>query len=448
MQTPFIGSEAVAAGRVRKYELRSRFTPMFPDVYTDKSGDDLTIYHRATAAWLWSRRGGVIARLTASKLHGAKYIDDCLPIELAWSGRRPPPGIVTHKVQLAADDVVVRGGLPFTSAERTAFDIGRRGTLDESIARLDALGNATGFTADAVRHLALGHRGARRHAPREGEVYLGFGPLHAHGSWTLSATGDLVEAAANLFRRLHEIDATGAARIAVAPIPHHGLGEAINDSYFGVIFTLDEGDDWRKEANWRKANPALGSAKSLAYMRSEARSAAEVPSQLNNFLTKELNVWCNQAQAWFDIFVWDKGNKPFTPESLHGRECYGGLDLADTTDLAAFELVFPPVEGDPDWYLLSWIFCPAENIDLRAKRDKVLYPAWVKSGHLIATPGNVTDYERIREEARKGRGITTSIEVGYRDALRERVVSDPSLFSDVMKTLAVSVAIEHIQVIG
>ncbi|WP_290544113.1 L-threonylcarbamoyladenylate synthase [Aestuariivirga sp.] len=66
-------------------------------------------------------------------------------------------------------------------------------------------------------------------APREGEAYLGFGPLHAYGPWTLSATGDLVEAAASLFRLLHEIDATGVARIAVAPIPHQGLGEAIND---------------------------------------------------------------------------------------------------------------------------------------------------------------------------------------------------------------------------
>ena len=65
--------------------------------------------------------------------------------------------------------------------------------------------------------------------PRDGEVYLGFGPLHAHGLYTLSASGDLVEAAANLFRLLHEIDATGAGGIAVAPIPHHGLGEAIND---------------------------------------------------------------------------------------------------------------------------------------------------------------------------------------------------------------------------
>ena len=65
-------------------------------------------------------------------------------------------------------------------------------------------------------------------APRDGEAYLGFGH-HAHGPFTLSAKGDLVEAAANLFRLLHDIDATGVSRIAVAPIPHHGLGEAIND---------------------------------------------------------------------------------------------------------------------------------------------------------------------------------------------------------------------------
>ena len=66
-------------------------------------------------------------------------------------------------------------------------------------------------------------------APAAEEAFLGFGPLHAHGPYTLSAQGDLVEAAANLFRLLHDIDATGVQRIAVAPIPHRGLGEAIND---------------------------------------------------------------------------------------------------------------------------------------------------------------------------------------------------------------------------
>ena len=65
-------------------------------------------------------------------------------------------------------------------------------------------------------------------APRKGESYLGFGS-HDNGPYTLSARGDVIEAAANLFRMLHEMDALGVKVIAVAPIPHEGLGEAIND---------------------------------------------------------------------------------------------------------------------------------------------------------------------------------------------------------------------------
>ncbi|WP_394154619.1 L-threonylcarbamoyladenylate synthase [Loktanella salsilacus] len=62
---------------------------------------------------------------------------------------------------------------------------------------------------------------------RAGEVLLGFGPVT--GDLTLSASGDLAEAAANLFDRLHQLDAMGAVAIAVAPVPEHGLGAAIND---------------------------------------------------------------------------------------------------------------------------------------------------------------------------------------------------------------------------
>jgi L-threonylcarbamoyladenylate synthase len=64
-------------------------------------------------------------------------------------------------------------------------------------------------------------------AARPGEIFLGFGA--SGGDHNLSASGDLVEAAANLFRMLHELDESDTKAIAVAPIPHHGLGEAIND---------------------------------------------------------------------------------------------------------------------------------------------------------------------------------------------------------------------------
>ncbi|MNY19569.1 SUA5 domain protein [compost metagenome] len=63
----------------------------------------------------------------------------------------------------------------------------------------------------------------------EGEVLLGFGPGVGEGRWSLSPNGDLREAAANLFRLLREADRTRPVGIAVSPIPHKGLGEAIND---------------------------------------------------------------------------------------------------------------------------------------------------------------------------------------------------------------------------
>lgn len=67
-------------------------------------------------------------------------------------------------------------------------------------------------------------------APRQGEAYLAFGPAPpGEAVWSLSPTGDLAEAAANLFAHLRAADRTGPTGIAVAPIPEHGLGEAIGD---------------------------------------------------------------------------------------------------------------------------------------------------------------------------------------------------------------------------
>jgi hypothetical protein len=160
---PFIGSEAIANGVLRKHELRSRYTAVFPDVYVTNGGP-LTIRDRAQAAWLYSHRGGVIAGLTASALHGAKWVDDTAPIELIWANARPPRGLRTYDMRLDSSEFAELGdtaGMAITTIDRTAFDIARRGRLDEAIARLDALGNATGLTAEGVLAVARRHRGAR-----------------------------------------------------------------------------------------------------------------------------------------------------------------------------------------------------------------------------------------------------------------------------------------------
>ncbi|MHA0288680.1 hypothetical protein ACXYX3_19805 [Mycobacterium sp. C3-094] len=157
---PFVGSEAIADGRVKKHHLRSTYRALFPDVYVPIDAE-ASLEHRARAAWLWSHREGVIAGLTAAGLHGAKWIDATLPIELVWSNARRPPGLRTMDARLLPDEFTVHHGMRLTTIARTAYDLARRGRLGDAVARVDALGHATGLRADEVLARARQHRGAR-----------------------------------------------------------------------------------------------------------------------------------------------------------------------------------------------------------------------------------------------------------------------------------------------
>jgi phage terminase large subunit-like protein len=92
---------------------------------------------------------------------------------------------------------------------------------------------------------------------------------------------------------------------------------------------------------------------------------------------------------------WDDGAESFDVEALKGRRCYGGLDLATTTDIAAYVLVFPPVEPNEKWKVACRFFVPKMNLAVRVKRDHVPYDEWEKVGLLTATEGNVIDYAFI-----------------------------------------------------
>lgn len=157
---PFRGVEALADGLVTKHALRSKYVAHFPGVYFPRATMP-SFRQRAEAAWLWSHRAGVLSGATAARLHGAKWFDDALPVELMCSNGRPPSGIRAHQDRLGAAETELRSGLPVTTVPRTAFDVARSGTLLEAVARLDALGNATGVTAAEIADLAGGYPGAR-----------------------------------------------------------------------------------------------------------------------------------------------------------------------------------------------------------------------------------------------------------------------------------------------
>ena len=170
------------------------------------------------------------------------------------------------------------------------------------------------------------------------------------------------------------------------------------DHYFTIIFSLDEGDDWQDESTWPKANPNLGVSVGWTYLREQYADAQRQPSLQVNFKTKHLNLWTDSSQVWIPAEVWNLGAHGTDLPELAKKPCWGGLDLAKTRDISSLVLIFPKENGAFDVLCRFWV--PEDKVDERTKRDSVPYREWVDAGYLIATPGNVTDCNFIKQEIR------------------------------------------------
>jgi phage terminase large subunit-like protein len=116
------------------------------------------------------------------------------------------------------------------------------------------------------------------------------------------------------------------------------------------------------------------------------------PAYENTFKRLHLNIWTQQETRWLQMTEWDACALPAVNyDTLRGRRCFGGLDLASTTDIAALALIFP---GDP-FIVLPFFWIPEDRMHDRVLRDRVPYDVWQREGYIEATPGNVIDYRYI-----------------------------------------------------
>ena len=227
--------------------------------------------------------------------------------------------------------------------------------------------------------------------------------LHA---WPRRELWDVLETATSARRQplMLAITTAGFDRQSLCWQMHEYAGKVLDglvedDSFFGIIYGLDEGDSWEDEGSWWKANPNLGVSKSIDDLRRLAARAREMPAQLNAFLRLHLDVWTQSKTRWMKPEVWAGCNLGAVEEAaLAGRPCYGGLDLSTTTDISALVWVFPP-EGEKEPYVvLPRFWVPEENMVLRSRNDRVPYEAWARAGLIAATPGSVIDYDFILEQ--------------------------------------------------
>lgn len=186
-----------------------------------------------------------------------------------------------------------------------------------------------------------------------------------------------------------------------------------DDSFLPVIYAVDEKSDWQNPKVWAKANPGLGKSITLEYLEAEAKRAAEVPAYQNTFRRLHLNQWTEQETRWLDMAVWERNSEPVELEDLAGRDCFAGLDLASTTDIAALCLVFPPKEETEKWKAFWRFWVPDEGIHKRALKDRVPYDQWEREAWITATEGNITDYEVIRRDINELQTKVNIREIAY-----------------------------------
>jgi phage terminase large subunit-like protein len=177
-------------------------------------------------------------------------------------------------------------------------------------------------------------------------------------------------------------------------------GHVDDVTFFGVIFHIDKDDDWRHRDSWIKANPNYGVSVQIDDLERLCKQAQESPSAETNFRTKRLNEWRNATMAWISSVDWERCNSERPPlESLRGRDCYMGLDLASVSDFASLALLFPEWHGNTMWiyqYLQNYL--PEATVYDKAGALGARYRKWVEDGYVKATPGNVTDLSYIKQD--------------------------------------------------
>lgn len=200
-----------------------------------------------------------------------------------------------------------------------------------------------------------------------------------------------------------------------------GVGPAEDDNpiWLPVMYGMpDDPDECEKidiydEELWRRCNPSIGVTIPLRTIRQEAREAKQSEAKERLFRWLRLNQWiATKSVGWLPLTLYDrtqwhvpkleeiyKGNqlRREMRRTLRGKKCFGGLDLASTTDLAAFVLEFPPQPGLDQWVVLFWAWRPSEGIVEAEKRDHVPYQDWSRAEYLSLCAGDMNDFQEIED---------------------------------------------------
>jgi len=216
------------------------------------------------------------------------------------------------------------------------------------------------------------------------------------------------------------------------------LGTKVDPTFYAMIYGLDREnrriwtgrqyetvkENWEDDATWRKAwsnrkvwekvNPSIGHTVAWEKVEDQFTRAQGNIAKEKNFRWLRLNCWeILKTSGWLGLDFWDLCKGRIVEKRLHGRPCYGGLDLSSKIDMTAFVMLFPPDDINKKWIVLPRFWVPEDKIQERFETDKVPYPEWKQRGYLKTTPGNVIDYDFIEKEILNLRDLYDIQEIGF-----------------------------------
>lgn len=163
-----------------------------------------------------------------------------------------------------------------------------------------------------------------------------------------------------------------------------------NENYFVYIAELDSEEEVHDPSKWIKANPNLDVSVSMEYLQ-ESYTRAVDGGEMDNFLTKNMNMWIDRRDAYFPLNKWREDELP----NLEGKLCYVGVDLSSTLDLTSVSAVFPL--DNKEFAVLNHNFMPQNSLYMKENMDHVPYRKWANDGFLTLTTGDAVDVEFVFE---------------------------------------------------
>ena len=166
-------------------------------------------------------------------------------------------------------------------------------------------------------------------------------------------------------------------------------GTVEDETLLPIIYELDNENEWTNEECWYKANPSLGTIKSIKSLREKVERAKANPIELVNLLCKDFNIRQNSINAWLSFE--DLNNEEMYTE-WKDSYCIGGVDLSSTTDLTCATLL-GVVKGKIKVKQMYWI--PTNALEKKVIEDKIPYDKWLKVGYLRLSGDSKIDYHDV-----------------------------------------------------